>query len=284
MSRIGQRILADTEGNPVGETSGALDVTIKEVKDFESEVLKGNVEGYSIMKALGEFEGGEVDVAGEDVIRSKDFTPDGPVRLPTPDSAGEQMTVVSESVNDAAAGTGIQTARIHYLDATGAEETEDVAMNGTTDVDTVATDMRFINDFYALTVGSGGVAAGAIGIYKKGGSIADDLYNMIAAGGNKSLVPHRMVPVGKTLILKEWYATEAQGKRSAFRIRSTDMNGVLIPGVFCFKGTAYMKQDCTAPIRINDIIPALSIVKVSHWDDQAGAEGSCCWWGYLVDD
>ena len=27
-----------------------------------------------------------------------------------------------------------------------------------------------------------------------------------------------------------------------------------------------------------------SIVKVSHWDDSAGSEGSVGWWGYLVDD
>ncbi len=99
-----------------------------------------------------------------------------------------------------------------------------------------------------------------------------------------SLVPHRMVPLGKTLLLQEWHCAEAQGKRAAFRIRSTDMGGVLIPGVFCFKGTEYMKQGVSGPIAATATVPALSIVKVSVWPDQTGSEGSCGWWGYLVDD
>jgi len=91
-----------------------------------------------------------------------------------------------------------------------------------------------------------------------------------------------MVPAGKTLILKGWHCSEAQGKRLAFRIRSTDMNGVLIPGAFCFKGTSYMKLGESGELSMNIAVPALSVVKVSAWPDQAGGEGSCGWWGILV--
>ncbi len=250
---------------------------------FEEEVSKGNVPGHSIMSAMGEFESGNVDAAGEDVCRWEDVS--GPARLPTPNSAGEQFTIKSDSADDTAAGTGVRTLRLHIIRLSdGAEYTEDINMNGTTGVDTVITDGLFVNDMYAFDVGSNGVAEGNITLYKKGGAIATDLYNLIALGGNKSLVPHRMVPLGKTLLLKEFSASEAQGKRATFRIRSTDMYGVLIPGVFCFKGVAYVNKNFSPPVKLNCMVPALSIVKVSHWDDQAGAEGCCNWWGILIDD
>jgi len=247
--------------------------------------MKGAVAGTTIMSGMGEFESGNVDVDGEDVCRWEDFTPDGPPRLPTPAAAGEQMTVVSEdNADNGATATGVLTLRLHYLDDTGAEQTEDITMNGTTPVNTIATDIRFVNDMHTLTVGANGVSEGNIAVYQQGGSIANDLYQMIAAGGNKSLVPHRMVPLGKTLYLQAWHATEAQGKRAAFRIRSTDHNGNLFSGVFCFKGVAYLNAQASGPLPLDAVVPALSIVKVSHWTDVAGTEGSCAWWGYLIDD
>ncbi|MCP3980744.1 MAG: hypothetical protein GY716_15690 [bacterium] len=253
--------------------------------DFKALVQLGRVPGWAVMEALGEFEGAGTDVAGEDCYRGTDFTPDGPVRLPTPAAAGEQLTVISDDAQDGVGGTGVQNIRLEMLDASGSEFTEDLVMNGTTGVDIVATDARFVNDVYAIPpIGTGGVAAGNIAVYKKGGTVAADLYQMIAEGGNKSLVPHRMVPFGKKLLLQDWHSEEAQNKRCAFRIRSTDMNGVLLPGVFCFKGVSYIKQGATGPLRLGAIVPALSIVKISVWPDAAGAEGSTGWWGFLVDD
>ncbi|MCP4937330.1 MAG: hypothetical protein GY927_24755 [bacterium] len=255
-------------------------------QDFILEVAKGNVAGHSIMSAMGEWEGGSVDVDGEDCCRWVDFTPDGPARLPTPAPAGEQMTVISESnADNGATATGVLTIRIHYLDDNGDEQTEEKTLNGTTGVNTTATDIRFVNDMYALTVGDNGVAEGNIAIYKQGDTIPNTLYCMIAAGGNKSLVPHRMVPLAKTLYLQGWHTEISSNDRCAMRIRSTDMNGVLLPGVFCFKGDAYVAKAASGELSLHSVpVPALSIVKVSHWDDQGGSEGSCGWWGVLVDD
>ncbi len=247
------------------------------------EVGLGKVPGTTIMSGIGEFESGKVDVAGIDVCRSESIG--GPRRLPQPADIGEQLTLESSSASDGVAGIGMHTARIEYLDGTGAEQTEDIITNGTTGVDTVATDIRFVNDLYGVDKGSNEVAVGNITIYKKGGSIANDLYNMIAAGGNRSLVPHRMVPIGKTLILMGWHAEEANGRRAAFRIRSTDMNGIRLPGIFCFKGVAYLNQFASGPKGLHATpVPALSVVKVSYWAVAVNAEGSTDWWGYLVDD
>ncbi len=247
--------------------------------------MTGMVPGHTIMSAMGEYESGNVDTNGEDVCRWEEVG--GPARLPTPAAAGEQMTVISDdNADNGATATGVLTVRIHYLDNTGAEQTEDVTLNGTTGVDTTATDMRFINDFYVLTVGSNGVAEGNITLYKKGGAIGTDLYNFIVAGGNKSMLPHRMIPLAKTLYLIDWHCEQStQGKRVAYRIRSTDMYGALISGVFCFKDACQVGQTGSGRLPLHSTpVPALSIVKISGWSDTAGTEGSCGWWGVLIDD
>ena len=263
---------------------GSLTEPFKKIlKKFGLEVGRGNIAGTTIMSAMGEFESGTVDPNGEDCYRFADVG--GPSILPIPSPSGEQMTIVSSSADDISGGSGVQQVRIHYLDANGDEFTEDLTLNGTTEVNTIATNIRFVNDLYSIAVGSNGVAEGNITLYKTGGDITNNLYNLIALGGNKSLVPHRMVPNGKTLYLQHWHAAEAQNKRSIFRIRSTDMYGVLLEGVFCFKGTEYLNGGSSGNLISHNVpIPAFSIIKVSHWDDVAGAEGSCSWWGYLVDN
>ena len=225
----------------------------------------------------------DTTVTGEDIWRGNDLTPapTSTTSIPMPSDVGEQMQIVSEDAGDTSAGTGVRTVKILYLDATGEQQVTVAMMNGTTPVDLTPSDVRFVQDMYSLTVGSNGVAEGHIKIHNK----ADDglVYNMIAEGGNKSLVPNRMVPLGKNLILRSWQVAEAQGKRIAFRIRSTDMYGVLIPNVFCFKDTCYINQAVSGEIGLNVTVPSLSVIKVSGWPDQAAAEGSCSWWGELVD-
>ncbi len=253
-------------------------------RDFKAEVTRGEVAGVSIMNALGEREGMLATASGEDIWRGNDLSPapTSTTTIPTPGAAGEQMTVVSESAqDDMTVGTGVWSIRLHYIDAAGAEQTEDIDLDGTTPVNTVATDIRFVNDMYSTAVGTGGVADDHIKIYKTG--TVGLVYNMIALGGNKSLVPHRMVPAGKELVLMGWHCEEAQGKRCAVRIRSTDMNGVLIPGVFCFKDVAYLNKSVSGDLAVTASVPALSIVKVSGWPDATPAEAGCSWWGYLFD-
>ena len=254
--------------------------------DFMLEVAKGNIPGHEMVQAFGERESMGTTVAGEDIWRGNELSPapTSDTVIPTPDATGEQMTVVSESANDSTTGgaTGVQTLRIHYLDAAGDRQTEDITMDGTTGVNTVATNIRFVNDMYALTTGSGGVADDHIKIHKTG--TAGLVYNMIAKGGNKSLVPHRMVPAGKTIYVRGWHASEAQGRRVNMRIRSTDMYGVSIPSVFCFKDTVYLNGSASGLLVLNFAAPALSIIKVSGWPDVAGAEVSCSLIGVMVDD
>lgn len=88
----------------------------------------------------------------------------------TPQAAGAQRSVNSTNANDTAAGTGARTIRITYYTQTGTGTLagpfyEIVTLNGTTGVNTVATDIRYISELEVLTAGTGGVNAGAIQIW-----------------------------------------------------------------------------------------------------------------------
>jgi len=167
--------------------------------DYLINVTAGNVPNHRIFAGFGERGGMGTTSTGEDVWRGNDLL--SPVLtnsevIPVPPDIGERMAVVSEDdADNGATATGVLTVRIEYLDASGNEQTEDVTLDGTTAVLTDATNIRYINDIYALTVGSTGVAEGHIKIYSN--SLGTQyVYNMIAEGGNKSLVNNRMVPTG----------------------------------------------------------------------------------------
>ena len=260
-----------------------VDIADNDRAPFDLRVSLGLVPGWSIMSAMGERESMGTTVSGEDIWRGNDLTPapTSHTTIPTPASAGEQMEVVSESASDSSIGTGVQSVTIDYLTATGAEpRSVIVTLAGTTPVQLPAS-IRFVQDMHSYTTGVNGVAAGHIKVRQT--STPGRVYNMIAQGGNKSLVPLRMVPAGRLLLLRSWHAEEAQSKRCAFRIRSTSIHGDRRPGVFLFKGVGYLKQTTSGDIPLQVAIPELAIVKVSGWPVVSGAEGSTGWWGFLVD-
>lgn len=260
-------------------------------KDFILEVAKGNVAGHAIMRGMGERDSIGTTVQGEDLWRGNELSsvpsaPASDTKIPVPADAGEQMTVISESdADNGATATGALTIVISYLDAAGNEQTTTVTMNGTTAVDLTPSDVRFVQDMQVATVGSNGVTEGNIRIYKKTDSTL--VYSMIEAGGNQSLVPAKMVPLGKTLYLARWICSEASNaKRCRARLRADCTNAmppVRQAGVFLFK-SAMALDSAAAMMDLAYAIPALSIVTVSGWTQITGAELSVHWWGVLVDD
>ena len=256
-------------------------------KDPFLEISRGRTPGQRVVRKKGERESFGTTVTGEDIWRGNELTPapTSHTTVPHPPDVGEQMTVVSESnADNGATATGVLTVRIDYIDAAGAEQTEDVTLNGTTPVNTVATDIRFVNDFYALTVGSNGVAEDHIKIYAQTDSGL--VYSMIAKGGNKGLVPLWMVPAGKTLHIHSWSCGEGNNKRLTVRLRATCTpdGDTLLPGVFLFKYVAYVNQTHTGDMTVSCKVPALAIVKASGWASAINGEVSVHWWGVLVDD
>lgn len=131
------------------------------------------------------------------------------------------IQVISDSANDAAAGTGAQTIRVSYLDAAGVEHTADYSMNGTTAVvnaakkDGVATgtpiaDCWRVNFVTVLTAGTGKANAGNISVndstqaYTAGvPNTASLIYGFMAAGFNISHHGFYTVPAGYKAQIKQ---------------------------------------------------------------------------------
>lgn len=116
----------------------------------------------------------------------------------TEQTTNAQRSFASSSANDTSAGTGARTIRLTYLDQTGAGPfTETITLNGTSRVNTVATNVCFIEKIEVITAGSTGSNVGIISIYTvatAGGSV----FGTIAATDNQTLWAHHYVPTGKT--------------------------------------------------------------------------------------
>lgn len=116
--------------------------------------------------------------------------PNGPVvTLP---QLGAQMTIVSTSANDSAAGSNVRSIEIHYLDRNLDPKEETVIMAGLTPVLTVADDIRWIQCMHLTTFGATASAAGII--TAKYGA---DTFSQINAGKVRCSSSFRMVPRGK---------------------------------------------------------------------------------------
>lgn len=124
----------------------------------------------------------------------------------TEQTTNAQRSFASSSSSDAAAGTGVRTLQLTYLDQNGVGPyTETITLNGTTGVNTVATNICYVESIDVLTVGSTGAAVGTITMYSaasKGGVTI----TTIAIGDTKTYFCHHYVPSGSTC-----YITSFQG-------------------------------------------------------------------------
>lgn len=250
-------------------------MTYLQATTIEWRTMRGLQPGHALWQALGYRINATTTSTGEDIW------PGTATSIPVPNAAGEALEVVSTSGNDTSAGTGVRTVSVHYLDADGTEADQVVTLNGTTPVALTDTTVRYVNDMHAVTVGSNKVAAGTINV--RNVATPSLVYSTISAGGNKSLVPNRMVPAGKTLYVTRWHAGESNGKRVDVRIRSTDYDGALT-SAFLFKDHVELAGTASGVLPVNFVSPALSIVKVTGWVAVTGADISCSWSGVLVDD
>lgn len=132
-------------------------------------------------------------------------------------------SISSANAADAAAGTGARNVQITYFDQTGAGPyTETVTLNGTTAVNTVATNICFIEKLEVLAVGSGGVNAGIITLYASTGG-GGGAVGSIAASDLRTFWGHHYVPTGKTAYitgLSLGHSGTTAGSGGVFRIRA----------------------------------------------------------------
>jgi hypothetical protein len=115
----------------------------------------------------------------------------------TEQTSNAQRSILSASANDAAAGTGARTIRITYYTVTFTGPfTETVTLNGTTPVNTVATDICYIESMEVLTVGSGASNAGILTL-KAASAGGGATIGTISAANNQTFWAHHYIPSGK---------------------------------------------------------------------------------------
>jgi hypothetical protein len=116
----------------------------------------------------------------------------------TEQTTNAQRSIASASANDTAAGTGARTVRITYLTATFTGPfTETVTLNGTAYVNTVATNICYIEQIDVITAGSTGSNVGIITL-KAATAGGGATIVTINATNNQTFIPIHYVPTGKT--------------------------------------------------------------------------------------
>jgi hypothetical protein len=189
--------------------------TIKPVRDWSQriwrlmftqqiEIARGRVEGAQPVAITGTLTTSgavtEIMVFPGSTVKDPSVAPVG----------GVQMTIVSTSAQDSAAGTGVRTLRFNYLDANLNPQSEIVAMNGTTPVLTTATNVRWVGDLTGLTFGSEKHVVGNITVTNSG-----TRYKYLEAEARATRSSAFRVPAGKRLIVHSLFAGSSSGSAAA---------------------------------------------------------------------
>jgi hypothetical protein len=182
---------------------------------YEHEIARGNVRGAYPYAAYGKLTTSGA-VTGV-LIRDQDGT-----ALQVPQ--GVQLSIVSTSANDTADGTGVRTVVVEYLNGDLDYSFEVVALNGTTPVTTLATDVRWVQAVHAATVGSGTNAAGDITVANGGAT-----YLKMMTGERTTHNSFTRVPRQRRLFVTELYAGSSSGSAASKVLIegvSTQINGL----------------------------------------------------------
>ena len=121
--------------------------------------------------------------------------------------AGADIDVVSASAADDDGSTGATAVRVTYLDEEFNQYTQDVTMNGTTEVEMTEQNISFIQKAEVISSGTGLAAAGAITIADVTGG---GVHAVIDAGSKESGNCTWKVPAGHTgYVHGFWYDVDA---------------------------------------------------------------------------
>lgn len=249
-----------------------------DIETYRAEIGRGNVPGAQVFGGFG-----SRDIA---TASSADIWP-GPTAIqPIPPSTGIQMEVVSSAATDAVGGTGISMVELHYISATtGDESAEIITLTGTTPVNTVATDIMFVQCVHAWDAGTTLAADGNISVRDTAGTIT---YSYIPIGETRCSSAARMVPRGKRGFLDGAIGGSASGagKRAILRIQSNSIDGDIVNGgtIFFPQGTAVTQDNsAVAPFDPAFGFPEYSIIKMTAVTTGASYV-SGTWWGYWEDE
>jgi hypothetical protein len=163
---------------------GALDGSIT-VVDALLAMVTGQLGVGQVTSARAQGYTATVATTGK-VVRATTYTPQG---------ANAQRSANSTSANDTSAGTGARTVTLNYLNTSFVVLAETITLNGTTGVNTVATDVAFIENVVVASVGSTGGNVGTVQIWTATAA-AGSVWGSIAASDNQTFWAHHYVPSG----------------------------------------------------------------------------------------
>ena len=181
------------------------------------EIARGDVEGASPFGAYGE-------ITTPGAVSKNVIWPDGTFYVPN-QTAGEAITFVSSSVEDAVGGTGASKIEVHYLDINLNPQHVEITLTGTTQVTGQLSGVRFIQCMHIVEVGSTGSAVGQIDAYQAGSPTV--VYSLISAGTERCLSSMRMIPSGKKCFISGAVASSVSLTADAYalvRIIATELD------------------------------------------------------------
>jgi hypothetical protein len=118
-------------------------------------------------------------------------------------SEAQRSIQSTSATDDDGSATGARQVRITYLTSAYVLKTEDLFTNGTAKVDTIATDIRFIQKFEVI---KGTAAVGAIQLMTGTTGGASEFCG-IPAGTERAFLCHHYVPAGRRAYVLGWGAT-----------------------------------------------------------------------------
>ena len=161
-----------------------------------------------------------------------------PIRATTynEQSSNAQRSIASSSVSDTAAGTGARTVRITYYTATWTGPfTENITLNGVTPVNTVNTNICYIEKIEVVIVGSAGSNVGTITLFVSTGGGGGTI-GTIAATDNRTFWAHHYIPTGVNCFVTSMDGhnnNNANGTIISLRSRSSAANSPwIVQGAF----------------------------------------------------
>lgn len=202
---------------------------------------------------------------------------DGSQRYASDPVPGTPYYLVSTSASDSAAGTGIRSVRVNYLNTAGVRTLANITLNGVTPV-LVASDIKFVQYLESNLIGSEGEAVGDIYISSAsvGVPTVAQMIDKISVGDGRSMGGRVMVPKDFNLYLSGWNCSSV---KSIMDIRLsgkafTDDRSVS-PG-YHFQDTAYLGDG----LHFNTPLPSLrfeegAIIKCSAIPSGAAATNRC---------
>lgn len=165
-----------------------------------------------------------------------------------PPAGGVLMELVSDSVNDTAAGTGARTVTIAYLDANYVAASITLTMNGTTPV-AVGVPILRINNMIHASAGSNEINVGNISLRTVGGAGATWSYMKAGVGVAQSsllTVPDNAV-IDLWSMLVSIHQVDSNQRAATFSLFQRSSTGRRVKGLFfgftsnvgCYVHTAY---------------------------------------------